>query len=317
MEQREFESHCYAVNSRTTRAVQVKRYLEFVDRFADDRAPFPCPSEQVALYATWLARDMTYRSVINYLSGLNNFLKQHGEGGIVYGDYLVAATIKGIRRDKGDAPRQAPPMLPAMLVRIFGELTGNRGHNSWRAAVLCSFRALLRKCQVTESESALVRRDFQIFSWGMIIRVRRSKTIQFRERVLEIPVARCFNKQLCAVYWTALHFSEVPASPDEISFRVPGGEGVSLPLTYKMYQEMLRIFSVRAGYGEMDITSHSLRRGGCTFLAMCGASIEEIKARGDWASETVYKYLKTPLQVRVLNDLRVAATLAATVLGDE
>ena len=144
-------------------------------------------------------------------------------GGIAYDDYKVSATIKGIRRDKGDAPRQAPPMLPAMLLKIFEGLTENEGHVAWRAAVLCSFRALLRKCQVTLSDSMLLREDFTMLDWGMIIRVRRSKTIQFRERTLEIPVAKCCNQQLCAVYWTARHFKEMPAGSAMGAFRVPGG----------------------------------------------------------------------------------------------
>ena len=50
---------------------------------------------------------------------------------------------------------------------------------------------------------------------------------------------------------------------------------------------------------------------------MFGASIEEIKTRGDWASETVYKYLKTPLQARILSDFRVAASLSAVDENDE
>ena len=44
---------------------------------------------------------------------------------------------------------------------------------------------------------------------------------------------------------------------------------------------------------------------------MAGATIEEIKTREDWPLETVYSYLKTPLQTRILNNLRVAASLAA------
>ena len=137
--------------------VQIKRYLTFVEEYAENRAPFPCSSQRVALYAAWLAHTLSYRWVINYLSGLNLFLKQQGEPGIVYSDYYVAATLKGIRREKGDAPRRAPPLLPSMLLTIFQGLSGNKGHVAWRAAVLCSFRALLRKSQVTESDSALLR----------------------------------------------------------------------------------------------------------------------------------------------------------------
>ena len=308
MEQRGYERSFYSKNSLATRSVQIRRYLIFVEEVSIDRSPIPCSSERVALYATWLARDLSYRSILNYLSGLNFFLKQNGSGGIVYDDYIVAATLKGIRRGKGDAPRRAPPMLPSMMLKIFDLLTASPGHTAWRAAMLLSFRALLRKSQVTESEASLLRSDFSFFDWGMIVKVRKCKTIQFGERVLEIPVSRCCKTDLCAVHWTARHFAEVPADQGDIAFRIPAGRG-SLPMTYGAYQAMLKRFSNMAGLGECEFTSHSLRRGG-TYLAMCGASIEEIKVRGDWASETVYAYLKTPLQVRIINDIRVSSTLS-------
>lgn len=309
-EQLALERGYYADNSWATRSTQIKKYLEFVELFADNRAPFPCTSERVALYAAWLARTLTYRSVINYISGLNFFLKKNGADVISYDNYFVEATLKGIRRAKGDAPHRAPPILPHMLIRVFNELTANQGHIAWRAAVLCCFRALLRKSQVTSSDATLCRSDFLFFDWGMIITVRRCKTIQFMERKLEIPVARCINKALCAVYWTELHFNQILAGPGEAAFRVPSGREGSEPMSYKVYQDTLRLFSNRAGLGDFDFTSHSLRRGGCTFLSMCGATIEELRVRGDWASDAVFGYLKTPLQSRILNDIRVASALA-------
>ena len=316
-EQRGYEGKCYSQNSLATRSVQVKRYLAFVELFADNRAPFPCSPGRVALYAAWLARTLTYRSVVNYLSGLNYFLRKSGLKGIQYDDYVVSATLKGIRREKGDAPRRAPPILPYMLLRMFGGLTGNQGHVAWRAAVLCSFRGLLRKAQVTESEASLKRSDFKFFDWGMIMRVKRTKTIQYGERQLDIPVARCPNRELCAVHWVERHFRETPAGGEDMAFRTPRGIRGSKALTYREYQDMLRIFAGQAGLGGGDFTSHSLRRGGCTYLAMCGATIEEIKCRGDWASETVYAYLSTPIQTRILNDIRVASVLAGVDGRDE
>lgn len=281
----------------------------------ENRAPLPCSSKWVALYATWLARDLSYSSILNYLSGLNFYLKQNGSPTIAYSDYYVAATLKGIKRAKGDAPKRAPPLLPGMLYKIFAGLTLNSGHTAWRAAVLLSFRALLRKSQVTDSEAALKRSDFTFFDWGMVVRVRRCKTIQFAERVLEIPVAKCCNRALCAVFWTRRHFDEIRAGPDQMAFRLPADVG-STPMSYSSYQSMLKLFANIAGFGECEFTSHSLRRGGTTYLAICGATIEEIKVRGDWASETVYAYLKTPLQVRIMNDLRVSSSLAQLELGE-
>ena len=76
--------------------------------------------------------------------------------------------------------------------------------------------------QVKQSESALRRRDFTFFDWGMIIKVHRSKVIQFREGVLEIPLARCANQELCAVFWTRKHFMQLEAEDGEMAFRIPG-----------------------------------------------------------------------------------------------
>ena len=292
--------------------MQVRKYLEFVEGFQTDRAPIPCSEEKVALYATWLARTMKYGSIQNYLSGLSDFLKQNGEGAINYGSYVISTTLKGIRRAKGDEPRRAKPILPGMLRRIFAELSNSPGHNAWRAAVLLSFRALLRKAQVTESDAVLRRGDFKFFDWGLVVTIRRTKTIQFRERVLEVPVARCCDPEMCAVRWVEWHFRELPAGRGDAAFRLPAPGGGSSGLTYPIYQRTLKMFADRAGLDPADLSSHSLRRGGCTFLAMCGATVEELKARGDWASETVYVYLKTPLAVRILDDMRVAAALCAT-----
>ena len=307
-----FQSHSYAPNSVTTRGMQTRKYLEFVEEFAETHSPIPCGSRQVALYATWLARTLKYSSILNYLSGLNNFLRQQGATPIDYGDFEIASTLRGIRRDRACPPKQALPMLPGMLLRVFELLSTNPGHVAWRAAILCSFRALLRKCQVTLSDSSLQRRDFRFLDWGMIIAIRRSKTIQFQERVLEVPVARCRNKTLCAVYWTERHFRETPAPREAMAFRLPDGTGGSYPLPYGVYQSTLKLFAERSGLDPDSISSHSLRRGGCTYLSMCGASLEELKTRGDWTSDTVFAYLKTPMAVRIMNDMRVATCIASS-----
>ena len=105
------------------------------------------------------------------------------------------------------------------------------------------------------------------------------------------------NSDLCAVYWAERHFEQLPAPPGEIAFRVPVGGGGSAPLTYKAYQATLRIFAEKAEMGPESVSSHSLRRDGCTFLSLCGATIEELRSRGDWCTDTVFTYLKTPLSI--------------------
>ena len=47
------------------------------------------------------------------------------------------------------------------------------------------------------------------------------------------------------------------------------------------------------------------------FLALQGATINEIHVRGDWASDAVYKYIACVFAERMVADLKVAATLGA------
>ena len=133
---------------------------------------------------------------------------------------MLSSTLLDIKRKLGNSPRQAIPVLPSMLTSIFSYLTTNAGHNVWRAAMLCCFRGFLRKCQVTQSDSTL-RKDFDFFQWGLLITVRKSKSIQFQDRLLKIPISRCPNKDLCAVYWCERQFTEIPAGKDELTFRIP------------------------------------------------------------------------------------------------
>ena len=55
--------------------------------------------------------------------------------------------------------------------------------------------------------------------------------------------------------------------------------------------------------------AQSNKGGGGTFLRLCGASILEIKERGDWKSDAVFEYLKASLQERLSRDMRVAMML--------
>ena len=106
--------------------------------------------------------------------------------------------------------------------------------------------------------------------------------------------------------FTSKHFLEVIADPDSLAFLIPKGNSLA-PLPYNTYQQMLRNFGGKAGLETNKLSSHSLRRGGCTYLSMCGVALEEIKVCGDWTSIDVFAFLKTPLTIRIINDLKISA----------
>ena len=47
-----------------------------------------------------------------------------------------------------------------------------------------------------------------------------------------------------------------------------------------------------------DFSSHSFRRGGCTFAFLCGIPTEMIKLLGNWSSDAYLAYLEFPVETR-------------------
>lgn len=256
----------------------------------------------------FLARRLCYSSIRNYLSGLNNHLKDLGCAPIDYSEHGLKKCMAGIRRVKGNEVKQATPLLPIDLLKLFAVMFDTVGHVAVKAAMLLSFRALLRKGHVTDSDCSLLRSDLVFYPWGLMVSVRKSKTNQFRERIHKIPVAAVTNKGLCAVFWVKRHLEQCPAPGDAQVFRMPRA-GHSIPLSYSFYTAVLKSACMAAGLQHEEFTSHSLRRGGATFLRLCGASLDEIKERGDWKSDCVKEYLKTSVLERITIDMRVAALL--------
>ena len=96
--------------------------------------------------------------------------------------------------------------------------------------MLVSFRALLRKGHVKKSHSTLVRLDFVFYEWGMIVRISKSKTTQYRERTHLIPVSKVADPALCGVYSVKRHFKETEAEDHMHAFRIPKRLGsISMP----------------------------------------------------------------------------------------
>lgn len=308
-ERRRFELAQYADSTNLTRSVQIKAYLEFCEKFSPRIQPYPCDSEQICLYVCYLARRLTFCSIRNYISALSNHLKDLDLPPVDYSNHSIKKLLMGVKRLKGDSRKQASPLLPENLLRLFGGMTGSYAHTSVRAAMLVSFRALLRKGHVTYSDNVLLRKDIVFHEWGMMLMITRSKTNQYRERIHYIPVSKVRGNSLCAVFWTSLHFKQCPAPPEAVAFRLPR-RGHSVPMTYGFYSQVIKLMCVNAALDEHEFSSHSLRRGGATFLRMCGATIQDIKERGDWKSNAVFEYLKLSVSERLDMDMRFALYLS-------
>ena len=87
---------------------------------------------------------------------------------------------------------------------------------------------------------------------------------QFKERVLEIPVSRCADRWLCAIYLARATLS--PGTYHDMTFRILTLGRGSAPFLYANYQETLKIFADKAGLDPSLFSSHSLRKGGGVYL---------------------------------------------------
>lgn len=117
-------------------------------------------------------------------------------------------------------------------------------------------------------------RNIQYFSWGLVISVRKSKTIQFREKVHQVPIAYV-GGPLCAVTLLRKMFRIVPASGDQPLFGLIKSN-IYRPITYDWFSKTLTGCVKKAGLSG-KYTSHSLRRGSATSLSMVGVPLHHIQ----------------------------------------
>ena len=214
---------------------------------------------------------------------------------------MVKLIVHGLRRILGDAQDQKLPITPEILLRIRSKLMANRYSGIW-AAMLIGLYSFFRKSNLVpksakdyDPSKTLSREDIFVRLWGLVICVQWSKTIQFKQRKLLIPVVRLLsNHPLCPVHAYERHLRSFPAPPSLPAFLHFRADHAS-PITHSVFTAKLRQFLSYAGLKAFNCSGHSFRRGGATFAFHCGAPIELISLQGDWSSDAVLLYIAQPL----------------------
>lgn len=294
-----------AESSWKTRKSQWTHY----DRFCEQLmvSPMPCSDELLCMYIAYMARSFKYVSIVNYVSAVRGLHKWYGYIPPALDSFLVKSTLLGAKRLLGDSQFSSDPLLPVHLKKIGKTLDLQKTNDFvfWCAVVL-SFRGLLRKSSVCKGEINLLRRDIEFCPWGLLISIRKSKTIQFRERVHQVPIA-LVGGPLCAASLLLRMYKMLPATQDHPLFGLTKNN-VYRPITYDWFAKKLSSCVSKAGLVG-KFTSHSLRRGGATALSMVGVPLYQIQKRGDWKSLSVLVYLASPLDYRINHEISVAKTV--------
>ena len=92
--------------------------------------------------------------------------------------------------------------------------------------ILFLFKTLLIVSHVVTSPRTLLVKDIVFTSWGMIVNITSSKTIQ-RGKPHQIPVSNIENKALCPVYLLNFFFKLFPRSGNSPLFVLKNGKSLS------------------------------------------------------------------------------------------
>ena len=139
---------------------------------------------------------------------------------------------------------------------------------------LVAFYGLFRKSHLLpiaanqfNPSNQLTKADFKIFNWGLLITIRRSKTtgIQFRERVVEIPLPNILGSKLCptAAVTHAFRLTASVSHRGSQAFNWVDSSQALHVLTHSSFVSKLRLHLSLLGLEPKLFASHTFRgRGG-------------------------------------------------------
>ncbi len=135
-------------------------------------------------------------------------------------------------------------------------------------------------------------------SRDLVVTFNWTKTIQFVERKLLVPVVSIPDSILCPIRAFKYMCQLVPAQNSSPAFVCPSSSGLA-PVTYHQYQRFIRQMMKKINLEPNSFSSHSFRCGGATWAFSSHVPGELVRVHGDWKSEAYLKYLDLSLEHRL------------------
>ena len=179
-------------------------------------------------------------------------------------------------------------------------MTSGRDLSFW-ASLLVAFFLMLRisnllpKFVKTQGTKHLLRSNFSVGKNIALVKLHWSKTMQFGQRSLVLPLARMPGSPLCPVYHIKELFERFQTGRHAPAFSY-FQRGKIVFWTEKSWVDYLRKKLQPLVQNVHDFSGHSFRRGGATFAFSAGIPSELIQLQGDWRSDAYKEYLHCSLQ---------------------
>jgi len=237
-----------------------------------------------AVVASYLAAHTETLSVATLVRRLATISKAHEARGLPNPcrSEIVRATLRGVKRKRGIAQREAKPLLREDLFRVLDAMgDGVKGARD-RALLLIGFAGGFRRSELVGLDCADIERVRQ----GLIITLRRSKTDQEGAgRKVGLPFGRTRHCPILALdrWLTVAGIDEGPIfRPVDRHGHVAAerlcGEAVSLVVKERV---------AAAGIDPTCFSGHSLRAGFATSAAQAGVPSFKIRAQTGHAADAM------------------------------
>lgn len=235
---------------------------------------------------------------------------------------------RGIKRAKQHKPRQAQPMNFILLQRMSHQVGESSLELACWAAILTAFYGMLRSSNLVAKTKAtfdplkqLCMQDIVMENQAQmaLIHIKWSKTIQFAQRQVVLPIFGIPHSPLCPLraidklVESRAGLRGVGPQTQAFSY---AKKGKLHTLTYSTLARYFAIWVRKAGAEGKKFSLHSLRRGAATLAFQANLPGELIKSHGDWASDAYLNYLSISLHQRceVAKALTVMAGCSAVPL---
>ena len=265
-----------------------RAYLSDLREFERWGGTIPSSPELVASYLADQADRLAVATLIRHVASIS---KAHQARGLATPTQteLVRATLRGIRRTRGCAQKEAQPLLRDDLLMVL-DATGNRVKDLRdRALLLIGFAGALRRSELVGLDVT----DVEHVRQGIVLHLRRSKTDQDGQgRKIGIPFARGRRCPVAALEaWLAASgiaegaiFRPIDRHGHVHTGRL-SGEAVAL-----IIRERLEA----AGIDPSSYSGHSLRAGLATSAAQAGVPGWKIRQQTGHASDAMLaRYIRS------------------------
>ena len=143
------------------------------------------------------------------------------------------------------------------------------------------------------SSKVPLRANLVFDSHGATFHIAASKTIQYQQRSLSIPLPHIPGSLLCPITALRHHLrlNSRPIIPPLFSVVCPTSQQL-FPLTSHHFSVFTsKVISV-IGLVTANYFPHSFKHGGASFTLRCNVPAELIQLQGDWQSDAYLIYLK-------------------------